>query len=398
MANILITDGEQRSALAAARSLGRAGHTVYVGAQQRSSLAGTSRYVRDVGVMPDPLRAPMEFVNEVVRRVAEWDVDLVLPVTEAALLAVLPERDRIRAHLPFPSAEAFARLCDKEVVANEAGPLGIRVPQTIVLRQASDLPRVGDSAVRFPLVVKPHRSVAGINGTRARGAVFTVTDQASLDIAIAGLQPAAFPVLLQQRVVGPGVGIFVLMHNGELVAAFAHRRIREKPPWGGVSVYRESIPLDRELLGRSVELLRSFGLEGAAMVEYKMDATTNIPYIMEINGRFWGSLQLAIDAGIDFPALLVERSLKAGGDTKPADTYRLGVRSRWFWGDVDSLLLRLRSPERSGTSRVRACLDFLRAFGPESRNEVLRWTDPAPAVRETIEWFKALSRHRSAHS
>ena len=31
-------------------------------------------------------------------------------------------------------------------------------------------------------------------------------------------------------------------------SAFAHRRIREGPPSGGVSVYRESVPADPELL------------------------------------------------------------------------------------------------------------------------------------------------------
>ncbi len=47
------------------------------------------------------------------------------------------------------------------------------------------------------------------------------------------------------------------------------------------------------------------------MVEFKADARTGTPYLMEINGRFWGSLQLAIDAGVDFPAILVAAALGA---------------------------------------------------------------------------------------
>ena len=32
------------------------------------------------------------------------------------------------------------------------------------------------------------------------------------------------------------------------------------------------------------------------MVEFKQDATTGTPYFMEVNGRFWRSLQPGIDA------------------------------------------------------------------------------------------------------
>ena len=40
------------------------------------------------------------------------------------------------------------------------------------------------------------------------------------------------------------------------------------------------------------------------MVEFKLDARDGVAKLMEINGRFWGSLQLAVDAGVDFPAIL----------------------------------------------------------------------------------------------
>jgi predicted ATP-grasp superfamily ATP-dependent carboligase len=198
-------------------------------------------------------------------------------------------------------------------------------------------------------------------------------------------------VLLQEEVVGPGIGIFVVMHRGEVSAAFAHRRIREKPPWGGVSVLRESIALDPRLLTLSVELLRRFELEGAAMVEYKVDRATGNPYIMEINGRFWGSLQLAIDAGVDFPAVLVASVL--GSAVAPAPRYKEGIRSRWFWGDVDNLLIRLRrrgDAQEQTAGRMHAIADFLKAFGPGNRSEVFRLTDPVPAMRETLDWFRAL--------
>src|SRR5678815_1154177 len=90
---------------------------------------------------------------------------------------------------------------------------------------------------------------------------------------------------------------------------FAHRRIREKPPSGGVSVLSESVAADPETVRKSLALLSALDWNGTAMVEYKQDRVTGQRYLMEINGRFWGSLQLAIDAGVDFPALLVAAAL-----------------------------------------------------------------------------------------
>ena len=121
------------------------------------------------------------------------------------------------------------------------------------------------------------------------------------------------------------------------------------------------------------------------MVEFKEDRITGRRYLMEINGRFWGSLQLAVDAGVDFPTLLVSAAL--GGRPVPVTHYKLGVRERWWWGEVDHLLARLRGTSAPGQgSRANAVRVFLRP-GPGIRNEVLRADDPWPFVRETIAWL-----------
>ncbi len=209
---------------------------------------------------------------------------------------------------------------------------------------------------------------------------------------LAGIPAEGFPVLLQERVVGPGVGVFLLVHEGRALARFAHRRIREKPPSGGVSVYRESIPVPAGLGDSSLALLRSFNWSGVAMVEYKLDAATGVPFLMEINGRFWGSLQLAVDAGVDFPAMLVDTAL--GRIPSPVTSYRTGVRSRWWMGDVDHLLARFRRSAvelalpPGAPGKGRALLDFLRLWWPGDRAEIFRWNDPRPQVRELAEWVR----------
>jgi hypothetical protein len=92
-----------------------------------------------------------------------------------------------------------------------------------------------------------------------------------------------------------------------------------------------------------------------------------------VNGRLWGSLQLAIDAGVDFPRLLLAAA--RGEHPTPVTSYRIGVRSRWWW-----------APD--ARSRPEAIRDFLRLWRPGDRNEILRLNDPGPFVRETLDWFR----------
>jgi predicted ATP-grasp superfamily ATP-dependent carboligase len=98
---------------------------------------------------------------------------------------------------------------------------------------------------------------------------------------------------------------------------------------------------------------------------------------MEINTRFWGSLQLAIDAGIDFPWLLYR--LACGEQVETGTQYRTGIRLRWLLGDLDSLYLTLRDKKTyDWAARSRAIIRFVTPSFFRTRHEVFRWDDPGP--------------------
>ena len=146
------------------------------------------------------------------------------------------------------------------------------------------------------------------------------------------------------------------------------------------------MPLDEELVQKSYEMLRAVGWQGVAMVEFKVDRRDGRPKLMEVNGRFWGSLQLPVDAGMNFPLLLYRAA--AGEKIIPQFDYKIAVKHRWFLGDLDHLLIRLTHPigpnGSSGgeESRLRACLNFLKFFEPSLHYEVLRFDDPWPGIVE----------------
>jgi len=390
---ILITDGTERAALATARALVAAGYEVHVAAPARLSLAGVSRGVQPCALRTSPLVSPAAYAAELGRAVSARGIRVLLPMTDASVEAVLEHRHLLpppaELALPLPDLTSYRRASDKLAVLELGRSAGFEVPETVVLEcpeQGSDL-----SQDLFPAVVKPHRSVVDVQGRRATLGVAFVADAGACARALAALPRSAFPVLLQRRVSGVGEGLFVLRWGGRTVARFAHRRLREKPPAGGVSVYRESIPPDPELVSAGEQLLDTLGWQGVAMIECKRDPESGRHVIMEVNGRFWGSVQLAVDAGVNFPALLVQCAL---GDELPSLTgtsYRVGIRSRWFWGDVDHLYLRLtrsRSRLQLGSdagSRLRALGQFFTIHPTRDRCEVWRWRDPAPFLLETLQ-------------
>ena len=313
---VLVTDGTQRSALAVVRSLGLAGHTVFVCAPRVPSLAGSSQYSFAEAAVANALDAPEQFVSDVSHLIERWRIDTLIPITEASLLALLPERESLGVLIPWPDAGTFRAISDKKALLATAASLGIAVPRQLVLSSQAEARALDRRAPRLSArdQALALRGRARWAARVARRAPRRQRRRASRRAVGAGRGRVSASV--QQRIVGPGIGIFLLIWDGRLLATFAHRRLREKPPSGGVSVYSESVSADAELVERSRMLLEHMHWCGVAMVEFKRDASTGTAYLMEVNGRFWGSLQLAIDAGVDFPALLVAA---ASGEARGRD-------------------------------------------------------------------------------
>lgn len=387
---VLITDGEQRASLAVARALGRAGYSVFVCSRDGASLTGASRYVQADSAVADAMLAPAQFAEQVKALGGRLGIDLFFPMTEASILALLDSPLAGSRSVPFPDLTRFSAISDKSRVLKAARSLGLAVPDQFEAADKTEAIGLKDE-LRFPLVIKPARSV-NVTGPRAKWGVSFVEDRDQFIGLIDSLPSEAYPILCQRRIIGPGVGVFLLIWNDQVIASSAHRRIREKPPSGGISVYRESIHVDPGLIEQSRLLLDQFEWQGVAMVEYKIDSATGDPYLMEVNGRFWGSLQLAIDSGVNFPVLLAR--LAMGEHPEPVQEYRAGIRSRWWWGDVDHLLARLRKTDKQlalpadAPGRFATLLHFLTLWRPGDHNEILRWNDPLPFVRETVQWFR----------
>lgn len=399
---VLVLDGNENQAVACVRSLARAGHHVEVGADTGWSKAAWSRRCAGSFRYPSPDIDVPGFVDAIHEQAAREPGTLVLPMTERSTLPLSSSRERLAAacaRIVLPAHDILLRAFDKAHTTQLARALGIPVPQTVVFDTASDV-RADAAALPYPVVLKPRSSQETQGaGLRATGAPVYARNAEQFINAFEETRGRCAQVLVQEFVEGHGAGYFAIAQNGEVRREFAHRRLRDIRPTGSGSALRVSAAVDPVLGAHARRLLEALEWHGVAMVEFKVkrDGT---PVFLELNGRFWNSLALAIHAGVDFPVLLAR--LAEHGDIGSESGYRVGVRCRWLLGDIRHLIEVWRGappgypgefPSRLGT--------LLRVLSPVpgTAHDNFTLDDPWPEVGDWLHFVaRKLPRARRARA
>ena len=357
--HVLVTDAHSTSALSVVRSLGSHGMRVTAaGEQGRFNLAGYSRYVERSIVLPSAEADPAGYLDRLEGELRRTHYDLLMPTTDTTVTLIRHRRSRIEdlVRIALPCNEALTAAQDKAMTLRVAAETGVAAPRTWTFDSIEAL-RAGAHQVSYPCVVKPRFSCRWDgNGALVRATVRHADSPESLIRAFAAARCESEFLLVQEKVEGTGVGVFVLASEGTPLAVFAHRRLREANPTGGRASLAESIKADDRLLPPALRLLAALKWTGVAMIEFKDAGAPNPPMLMEINGRFWGSLPLAVKSGVDFPWLLAR--LMLGEDVPRTASYTTGVRCRHLKGDISYLIAAFKGrprgwggPYRRGSAR-----------------------------------------------
>ena len=390
MYDVLILDGEQRSSLAAIRSLGQYGLNVAVASHLDRCLGLSSKYCSERIVTVDPATDPSRYIENLEKDIQRLGVRSVWPMTDITVALITKNLESIG---PVPSQEQFERLSNKVSLVKLATEFGIPAPRSLYFDRA-DPARLNSLPIEFPVVIKPAWSRIESN---AEFIATSVTYARTLEEAVMQFETLpwlqAHPFLIQEFVEGTGMGIFGLADNTGPYALFGHRRLREKPPSGGCSVLCESAALNEQMVEYTNALINEVGWRGAFMAEYKVTESGD-PYLIEFNGRFWGSLQLAISSGMDYPRILYQRTCE-GASFQNID-YRVGVRTRWLLGDLDSLYLKLKSRDYSVRQKIAEIMKFMLTFLRPTKYQVLSISDFRPFLTELRQYFRFSSRRPPA--
>jgi predicted ATP-grasp superfamily ATP-dependent carboligase len=272
MGEVLVSDGNQRSTLALTRALGRRGVSVTVGAEEFPCLSSQSKYCSRTFAYRSPLSDPDGFAEDILKELERTKYDLLIPMSDlTAFLVSEHKKDFSRStRVPLPEREIFEKASDKAEMLRLARENSIPIPKTYFIDDFDEIKGLS-GCLAYPVVIKPRRSEFFIGNGWVHAGVDYAYSAEELIFKCENHRKLLPPPLIQERITGPGYGAFALFNRGEPRAIFFHRRLREKPPCGGVSVLSESIRVDPLMKCYAVRVLEKLRWHGVAMVEFKFD-------------------------------------------------------------------------------------------------------------------------------
>ena len=363
--------------------------------------ARASRHIRCWHEISEANCEQASWLERVMVILDERSFDLVIPATDAAVCLAMKHRRALtgKARFYLPSSTAFETFFNKRKTVELAASLGVPVPRAVFV------PLGGSREAAFDLagqvVVKPLVSVSADN---ASGKHFARICKGSDEVSsyLDYLSDRGLDALVQEYITGSGVGVEVLADRGEILFAFEHLRLHETIGFG--SSYRQSVALDSQLLDAARKIVEALGYSGVAMMEFRVNPSTGDGVLLEVNGRFWGSLPLTLAAGADFPWYLYQ--LLTEGRRSFAPGYRIGVRARNLSYDVCWLPKMLAGwrpetqPEDEGmlgwetnsVSRWQLVREFARFVTFRDRVDTFSIDDPKPLFTESAQLCRSLWR------
>ena len=368
---VFVTDGYWRKTVAAVRALGRAGLRVTVSESTYLAPALFSRYCYRRVRSPSPVLQPSQYLDFLEDYLHRHPHQVLMPMEEDTLLLIAQHRERFSpiTRLPFAAYDNLLFARDKLKVLRQAQALDIPTPKTYEITSIDEIDPL-TRQLQYPVVVKPRV------GSGSAGMCY-VSEPSQLSPALERLFLSGQLPLVQERLPADGAGIgasFLLDQEHQIRASFIHRRIREYPVEGGPSTLRESIIHD-QVRHDGARLLQNLHLTGVAMVEFKIDSRDGKAKLLEVNPRFWGSLALAINAGVNFPYLLTLMALEL--DFSPVLDYMLGHLCRWLLpGDI---LHFLKNPGRWHLKP-----SFFQFRKPNLTYDIVDLKDPLPILGSVL--------------
>jgi len=375
--SVLVTDGHFRKTLAVVRSLGRKGISVTVGERTFLNTSFLSKYCARRLIYPSPRRSPDQFVEFLLTEIKKNRYHCLFPMEEETLLLLAKHHSEISQHtyLLSPDLKKIEFVRDKRNLIQFAEAHGIPTPRTCYSPPTVALPPWGGGEEEG-YVIKPRISSGafGIVYVKKKGDLICTYQSVH--------ERYPFPIIQEWVPDGGGTFGFAALFDeaSNIKAAFIHKKLRMYPVQGGPSTLREGVE-HPQIMELGLSLFKLLNWVGIGMAEFKVDPRDGVPRLMELNPRFWGSLQLAIISGVDFPYLILRMARRESFE--PVLHYEVGKRCRWLLlGDILHFL--------NHPNRFHLHPSFFHFFDPNTSYDIISKDDPLPLLGSVATFFTFL--------
>ncbi|MEM7432266.1 MAG: hypothetical protein AAF351_10105 [Pseudomonadota bacterium] len=381
---IVLAHADTRSGLCVTRSLVAAGYDIHLAVTDTGHFVCRSRFARRrFSKVADPRVEPDEFVTDIAELCVELNAAAVIPVTDPALSLLAVQRQSIPEGVAVFAANpaAVKAVLDKDETVELAERLEVPYPKTINPETADELLKsAGD--LRYPLILKRKSQQEILPEAVSNFTVHVVNNTRELEEFTAWLAKSDVVPQVQEFVDGVHHNLCCFAAGGEVVAVHEYASLRTGKHEG---ILRENRPVGMARLDYARRMLRSLNWDGVAFVSFVTNEDTNEDWFLEINGRFWASVQGSVNMGWDFPRWVVDY-FQRGDEPHVPEIPAEPLMTCYHTADLEFLIEHARGNlpyDKIGDTSVPASIwNYLRAFGPGYQSDVFRWDDPMPAIAD----------------
>ncbi|WP_026377136.1 ATP-grasp domain-containing protein [Aestuariibacter salexigens] len=330
----LVIGEDTRSFLSVIRSLGKMGLDIHVICYDRTSPALESVYIKQAWYFNYQAYTQLQWIEKVIEVTCAEHYDLVIPCDERAIFPLIENQEAFpeETKLALPNMEVLENLFDKFSTKKVALECNVPVAkgELVKIKQVSfeEL----DREFGLPFVIKPVESFNS-NKLSKRNKVEIIRDKSAFERVIIHISEDE-EFLIEEFFTGIGEGVSVFATKGKIQYIFAHKRVNE-PRSGGGSSYRKAIAVDPSMAEACEKMCNATSFDGVGMFEFRRNPETHKWILVEVNARFWGSLPLAVHAGIDFPRCYAEYLLGEFNDLPdPVSSYNKKALARSLTNDL----------------------------------------------------------------
>ena len=371
---ILLTDGDFKHTLGALRSLEKADYQVDAIGSSRC-LCAWSKYLSRISYPQTSFCE--DYFDAFLVFLREEKYDVVLPIGARSVKLIAHHKNEIERFCKVPLADygEISTCLEKKNTFSLAHDIGLNVPEAW---DFSSLKELEDNLnkIIFPVVIKANNEISPLKPIYASN-IDELWDAMEIWGRNIPFAKETFPII-QRYIEGSGCGFFALYQNGICKRIFMHKRIRQTPPSGGASCCAVSV-YEEDLKQAGMNILNALKWHGVAMVEFKRETCTGDLYLMEVNPKFWGSLDLALASGVNFPVLTVQMAM--GEEIQYSEKYQVGLRFNW---PLDGEIAHLKDNLGAIWAILENCIN------PDTKSNI--WlNDPLPSLSSLYREMRGIA-------
>lgn len=295
--SILIPDGESHNLLFVTNCLSKvSGITLYVMSSKKRIPMRFSRYVHHFTYYPRTADNS-EWVGGINKEVAKYPIDIIMPVSQfgfetlAEHAALIEKPQKL---VPLTPWSKFSIANNKGKLASHLQEHHLPLPQSHILDGNKTL-EFDKVDIPLPWLLKPVENAAGGEG-------IVKFDSRERVEAFLSSEGTGKSFLIQEFIKGHDLGCNVLCDRGKILAYTIQKGFlwTNKP-------YSPQIGLefiaDEKIYDTVAKLMQSLEWSGVANIDLIYDEAKGCAKILEINPRFWLTLDASAIAGVNFPYL-----------------------------------------------------------------------------------------------